>query len=312
MLRRGNSLLSTLLKSRGTNVPNAPVGARSEVRTTSGSLLDDPDDREGETQRTLPASPPAGVGANASSPEPIRDFDEFGALPGGAAANERSLASFDADLLRLIQLTHSTLTRAIAAQTSGRAGSALEPVQKGLELAERVEQRGRGLLVETSLTAEQRPRVSCAAQNAQDQSVALRAVRSAWQTCAILAGTAGSAGTFARVKRLAGSVAELNATLAAVFESGQGTEKQAAAEVAARYRAVLTEQREILTLLRGDSTAPPLARRVGRAAVLSLVIAGESMTRVAARRAYPESAGTSVAPKRPDINDGILRPLPLR
>ncbi|MBC7808452.1 MAG: hypothetical protein H7145_20145 [Akkermansiaceae bacterium] len=228
----------------------------------------------------------------------------------GAQNNELILDSFNDDLLKLVNLTQSTLTRAMRPQSGGMTEGVLGPLQKGIEIAGRIEQRGRSLLLETSLTKEQRPRVLCATQNAQDQSVALRSARYAWQTCAILTSIPGGNGTFARVKRLVAAVTELNGKVSGVLETGQGTEKAAAAEVAVQYRAVLTEQSEILTILRHDISAPPLVRRLGRAAVMSLVIAGESMARLAARLAYPESATTRPTGSQPaGLNDGILRPL---
>lgn len=239
--------------------------------------------------------------------------DETGQAISGAHNNELILNSFNEDLLKLVNLTQSTLTRAMRPQMGGMTEGVLGPLQKGIEIAERIEQRGRSLLLETSLTKEQRPRVLCATQNAQDQSVALRSARYAWQTCTILTSIPGGNGTFARVKRLVAAVTELNGKVSGVLESGQGTEKTAAAEVAVQYRAVLTEQNEILAILRHDISAPPLARRLGRAAVMSLVIAAESMARVAARLAYPESAAIRpTGPQRPGLNDGILRPLPPR
>ena len=119
--------------------------------------------------------------------------------PTGAVNNDLILQSFDTDLLTLVNLTQSTLTRAMRPQIGGRGEGVLGPLQKGIEIAERIEQRGRSLLLETSLTHEQRPRVLCAAQNAGDQSVALRSARYAWQTCAILTAIPGGNGTFARV-----------------------------------------------------------------------------------------------------------------
>lgn len=244
---------------------------------------------------------------------PSPQADEAGQAVTGALNNELILNSFNEDLLKLVNLTQSTLTRAMRPQMGGMTEGVLGPLQKGIEIAERIEQRGRSLLLETSLTKEQRPRVLCATQNAQDQSVALRSARYAWQTCTILTSIPGGNGTFARVKRLVAAVTELNGKVSGVLETGQGTEKTAAAEVAVQYRAVLTEQNEILAILRHDISAPPLARRLGRAAVMSLVIAAESMARVAARLAYPESAAIRpTGPQRPGLNDGILRPLPPR
>lgn len=311
MLRRGTSLLSSLLRPRERLViddaPAAPEpdGDAPEPKprstrfaTTNTSLLDD------DTGTVYRAS----VANSAVNP------DDYGAvILTGAQNNEQILESFNADLLRLVNLTQSTLTRALRPQTGGSGEAGMGPLQKGIEIAERIEQRGRSLLVETSLTAEQRPRVLCATQNAQDQSVALRSARYTWQICAILTGIAGGSGTYARIKRLAGSVTELTGKVSGVLETGQGHEKAAAAEVAAHYRTVLAEQKEILTVLKHDISAPPLARRLGRAGVMSLVIAGESMTRVVARLAYPESATQRGAgPQRRDVNHGILRPLPPR
>lgn len=266
----------------------------------TGSLIEDD-----SGAYTAPLAP------RAASPLPSPD-DYNAVILTGAQNNEAILESFNADLLRLVNLTQSTLTRAGRPQT-GSSDSVVSPLQKGIEIAERIEQRGRSLLVETSLTADQRPRVLCAAQNAQDQSVALRSARYTWQICAILTVVAGGGGTYARIKRLVVSVTELCGKVSAVLETGQGNEKAAAAEAAAHYRTVLAEQNEILSVLKHDIAAPPLARRLGRAAVTSLVIAGESMTRVAARLAYPESASERGAgPRRHDVNHGILRPLPPR
>lgn len=248
--------------------------------------------------------------AGKTAPATSMQADEIGQAVTGAQNNELILASFNDDLLKLVNLTQSTLTRAMRPQMGGMTEGVSGPLQKGIEIAERIEQRGRSLLLETSLTVEQRPRVLCATQNSQDQSVALRSARYAWQACTILTAIPGGNGTFARVKRLVATVTELNGKVSGVLETGAGTEKAAAAEVAAQYRHVLTEQTEILTILRHDISAPPLARRLGRAAVMSLVIAAESMARVAARLAYPESAAMRPAgPQRPTLNDGILRPL---
>ncbi len=306
MLRRGTSLLSSLLRPRDKKIPEDiataeptpykdPAASYSGRAGGGGSLLDDGDLALAARRSTV--------------------VDDLGAASSltGAQNNELILLSFNEDLLKLVNLTQSTLTRSMRPQVGGKTEGTLGPLQKGMEIAERIEQRGRSLLLETSLTAEQRPRVLCATQNAQDQSVALRAARYAWQTCAILTSIPGGNGTFARVKRLVAAVTELNGKVSMVLETGNGTERAAAAEVAHHYRTVLTEQAEILIILRHDIAAPPLARRLGRAAVTSLVIAGESMTRVVARLAYPESAGNrSPAPQRPGLNDGILRPLPTR
>lgn len=317
MLRRGTSLLSSLLRPRERlvvdDLPASETAEKTEPRTKpsasrrAASLIDD----EGSAYSPpapLPVLRPASPAASpVSSPG---GYDTV--ILTGAQNNEAILESFNADLLRLINLTQSTLTRAGRPQT-GNGESVVSPLQKGIEIAERIEQRGRSLLVETSLTADQRPRVLCAAQNAQDQSVALRSARYTWQICAILTAVAGGSGTYARIKRLVVSVTELTGKVSAVLETGQGSEKAVAAEAAAHYRTVLSEQREILTVLKHDISASPLARRLGRAAVMSLVIAGESMTRVAARLAYPESATQRGAgPRRHDVNHGILRPLPSR
>ena len=304
MLRRGTSLLSSLLRPRERLiVDDAPLAEAAtpeeprpvRVRPAAASLLDDDHG----------AYKPASVSRSTPSP------DDYGAVVlTGAQNNDQILESFNEDLLRLVNLTQSTLTRALRPQTGASGDAAQGPLQKGIEIAERIEQRGRSLLVETSLTTEQRPRVLCAAQNAQDQSVALRSARYAWQICAILSVAAGGGGTYARIKRLVTTVTELTGKVSAVLENGQGDEKAAAAEAAAHYRTVLSEQREILAVLKHDISAPPLARRLGRAAVMSLVIASESMTRVVARLAYPESASQRGAgPQRRDVNHGILLPL---
>ncbi len=302
MLRRGSSLISSLLRPKtkkgGEEIPSLTEPAPKDAAVSysgRGSLIE-ATDRVANT----------GTVVSTQSEESAHGF-------AGAQNNELILDSFNVDLLNLVNLTQSTLTRAMRPQMGGMTEGVLGPLQKGIEIAQRIEQRGRSLLLETSLTKAQRPRVLCATQNAQDQSVALRSARYAWQACAILTSIPGGNGTFARVKRLVAAVTELNGKVSGVLESGQGTEKTAAAEVAVQYRAVLTEQSEILTILRHDISAPPLARRLGRAAVMCLVIAAESMARVAARLAYPESATIRPAgPQRPTLNDGILNPLPLR
>jgi uncharacterized protein YqiB (DUF1249 family) len=301
MLRSGRSLISSLLRPKG-KVETAEVSSivepapkdETSVFSGRGSLLD-----AAERSTVSHAS--------------YAQADESSPAVSGAQNNELILDSFNGDLLKLVNLTQSTLTRSMRPQMGGMTEGVLGPLQKGIEIAARIEQRGRSLLLETSLTVEQRPRVLSATQNAQDQSVALRSARYAWQACAILTSIPGGNGTFARVKRLVAAVTELNGKVANVLETDQGTEKIAAAEVAAQYRAVLIEQTEILTILRHDISAPPLARRLGRAAVMSLVIAGESMARITARLAYPDSATIRPAgPQRPSLNDGILRPLPPR
>ena len=304
MLRRGSSLISSLLRPKERLVPEdiapkEPTPLKDQAVTYSGrgSLLDAVDSI---------------ASSRYVSSNQVDDLS-FANAPTGAQNNDVILLSFNDDLLNLVNLTQSTLTRAMRPQMGGKMEGTLGPLQKGIEIAERIEQRGRSLLLETSLTKEQRPRVLCATQNAQDQSVALRSARYTWQACAILTAIAGGNGTFARVKRMVAAVTELNGKVASVLETGQGTEKAAAAEVASQYRMVLVEQTEILTILRHDISAPPLARRLGRAAVMSLVIAGESMTRVAARLAYPESAANRpMGPQRASLNDGMLRPLPPR
>lgn len=298
MLRRGTSIISSLLHPKGkkefeefaTLVEPSPK-SEEVIHGGRGSLLGGADrvgSDNGPTEEVAEKVPPIS----------------------GAQNNELILDSFNSDLLRLINLTQSTLTRAMRPQSGGMTDGVLGPLQKGLEIAERIEQRGRSLLLETSLTAEQRPRVLCAAQNAQDQSVALRTARYAWQACIILTSIPGGNGTFARVKRLVAAVTELNGKVSSVLEATDGTEREAAAEVAGHYRTVMTEQSEILTILRHDIAAPPLARRMGRAAVMSLVVAAESMARVAARLAYPESVSARPAGgQQPGLNDGVLRPL---
>jgi hypothetical protein len=259
-----------------------------------------------------------------------------------------ALRALDADLLTLLNMTGSTLLRAMRSPARGislpgRSGmgqaaaaaavaSALSgiehitgngtrasdstasggPFTKGLELAGAIEQKARGLLLENSLTVEQSDRLSRITQTVQDLYVALRASRYAWQICLLLGPLDEGIGICARLKRITETLVGLNNEAAQALEGLDDT--RAAHAIAVEYRAfrLTVTQNELLLRNAGLS---PVGHRLAIAALHSLSVCGECMAKVGARFTLPvaESARrpspTSLSAME---HDPLLSPVPKR
>jgi hypothetical protein len=193
---------------------------------------------------------------------------------------------------------------------SGNGGSPFGPFPKGMEIAEGIEQKARGMRLETSVTPEQEARIDHVTANAQDLYLALRAARYVWQVCVVLNDDPQGRMLFARLKPVTQCVVEMNGRVAAALE-GQHGSSEAAAAVAGQYRNFLEMRAEVARSVHGEHS--PVSRMT-RAALLSLTVCAENMTRVAARYTLPAGArrpgNPRGVPPPPDINDGILQPLP--
>ncbi|GEM_PF-2917886 len=204
-----------------------------------------------------------------------------------------------------MNLTGGTLTCAMrpSVGAGGRANPA-GPLQVGLELAERLEQRTRGRLLETSLPPAEAARLTQVVQDAQDAAVALRTARYAWQISVLLVEAPGGVGVNARLRRLAGSALEMNGRVVGVLEG-----QEEARAVASQYRDFLAVREEVAGAM---SEGFAVSGRLGRAALWSLTLCAESMARVAARAALPQHMQRPAAGQRrlADLNDGLLNPLP--
>ncbi|HVK05244.1 MAG TPA: hypothetical protein VM490_17330 [Armatimonadaceae bacterium] len=271
--------------------------------TTTAAVPPEPEPVDDESVTPTAAPPPARLRLTANSEAPLAGVAPMmeGADGGAPAA---ALCPLTDDLRMLLNMAGSTLTRAVR-PTAGAKGqaSALGPVNKGLELAEGIEQKARGRLLETNLKKEDEPRLLTVVQNAQDAAVALRAARYAWQIGVLLTEVEGGVGVNARLKRLATSALEMNGRVVGVLEG-----QEEAKVVASQFRAFLDVQVEVANALRGNTT---FAARLGRAALFSLGVCAESMTRIAARAALPDLAPRHLGgAARPDMNDGVLNPLP--
>lgn len=256
--------------------------------------------------------------------------------PADKTPNEEALRALDTDVSTLLNMTASTLCRALRPpargtikQSRGLSGSkgedssnrsssnsvssAFGPFPMGQELATSIEQRARGLFLEPSLKPEQNSRLLRTTQSAQDLSTALRASRYAWQTCLLLASEVEGMGAFARLKRITESVVELNSRVAQAMEQGE----DAGSAVAAQYRTCLTTASEVEAFLRSgalNEELSPTARRLTRASLYSLSITAECMAKVGARYALPIEE-TRLAPRKPEIlrdYDPLLAPVPKR
>jgi hypothetical protein len=198
-----------------------------------------------------------------------------------------------------------------AAKPGGGTNNPFGPFPKGMEIAQSIEQRVRGLSLETSLTPGQQGRLDRVSQNALDLHLALRCARYAWQISVLMNDDPLGRSVFARIKPVTQAVVELNGRVASVLE-GQHSTKDAAAAIAGQYRTVLGMQEEVTHSIYGEQS---VAARLARASLCCLTLSAENMARVAARHALPDdtlrAAPSKIAPP-PDINYGILLPLTRR
>jgi hypothetical protein len=263
--------------------------------------------------------------------------------PPGNKANEEVLKSLDADLLTLLNMTGGVLLRAqraparsiglpgraaagnassvvsaalsnkegaAAPATGGGVAPAFGPFPMGLELAESIEQRARGLLLENSLTHEQSERLIRVNQSIQDLYCALRASRYTWQVCLLLGPLDGGMGSFARLKRITECVVEMNNRVAQALEN----QENAASGIAEQYRTFKTTFVQNETMLR-NADMSPVARRLTFAALHSLTICADSMAKVGARFTLPisETVRHANTPGRAQVDyDPLLAPVPKR
>lgn len=192
------------------------------------------------------------------------------------------------------------------------------PLETGMELGQSIEQRARGLLLETNITPAQNERLDRVLQSVLDLICALRAARYAWQICQLLP-QEGPAGRVAlpRLRRVVAQTVEVSGRVIFVIEGQEG----AAGAVAEHYRAFLAVKAETASHfgeLREVGTLTQMARRLVRAALLSLTVSAESMAKVAARYSLPLGTASRELVRQQekyrhlDRGDDLLAPLPRR
>jgi len=258
-------------------------------------------------------------------------------------AREAALLALETDMLKLCTLTGGTLVRVkrppattspTSAATPGRrrvnlsAGAPTEsvvadtgmsqnsqgPLEIGMELAQSIEQRARGLLLETSLTRMQQERLERLLQSVLDLIVALRAARYAWQISLLLPAEGGPGrAALPRLRRVVEQAIEMSSRVTFAIEGKEG----AASSVAEHYRTFLnvkTEAAEAFAEMRNAGLLPQTTRRLVRAALFTLTVSAESMAKVAARFALPLGTARQVSIKQNlykhlDQGDDLLAPL---
>jgi len=331
--------------------PPPPPAAEPRRRPSSGDATSSSDvmPARGVKAATAPAPDPAAPPPDEEAAFPLHR-QAPPPTPATMTVMDHAIRAIDADLVSLLNMTGATLCRALrppvgsssgsvarqvrvgtaaararatmAAMASaeggegvaakhGGANSPFGPFPKGMEIAQSIEQRVRGLSLETSLTPQQAGRLERVSQNALDLHLALRCARYAWQISVLMNDDPLGRSVFARIKPVTQAVVELNGRVASVLE-GQHDTKEAAAAIAGQYRTVFGMQEEVVHSVRGEHS---VAARLARAGLCCLTLSAENMARVAARHALPDNAlrpaVSKIAPP-PDINDGILLPLTRR
>lgn len=206
---------------------------------------------------------------------------------------------------------------AAAAAPGKKAGTppaAQGPLEAGIEMAQAVEQRARGLLLDHSLTRPQHERIERSLQSVLDLVCALRASRYAWQITHLLhqEGPEGRA-VLPRLRRVVEHTIEMSDRVTFAMEGREG----AATAVAEHYRTFLqlkTEGTIHVAAAGGDNQT---ARHLAYAGLTSLTVAAESMAKVAARFALPLGSAADRARhqdiyRHQDRGDDLLAPLPRR
>ncbi|MBC8102228.1 MAG: hypothetical protein H7Z41_06545 [Cytophagales bacterium] len=253
--------------------------------------------------------------------------------PGQDPSRDAVLQEMENDLLTLLNMTATVLVRVkrpppVSGSVSRLkrkdpvasalpAHSPFGAVTTGQTLARRIEQRSRGLLLETSLTAIQQSRIDRTLQSALDLLCALQAARYAWQI-ALLLPLEGPSGRDAlpHLKRVTEQAIEMNSRVAFAIEGKEG----AGAAVADQYRAYWAVKEETAVHfheLRESGTLSQTARRLVRAALWSVTVAAESMAKAAARFTLPLGAARAATKEQQefrhlDRGDDLLAPLPRR